>query len=238
MNKGFIKLHRSLLEWEWWDDHNAVRLLTYLLCAVNWQDKKWREITIKAGSMVLSWENLADRTGLSVQQCRTAMSKLERSGEVNRQVTNKYQLVSLVKWDKLQLLDDDTTSNPTGKQQASNKQVTTTKESKEDKEVYSARKYDFKQALIDNGAEPSLAADWMVVRKTGKASNTETALNGFLNQVEKSGLTINQVLKICCERSWKGFNANWDYEKPKQKYGIDKATGYPIINGVIQYPKH
>lgn len=124
------------------------------------------------------------------------------------------------------------------KSQAKAKQDVSRIEEKRKEENNNTRVFSFKDALIEQGADPQLAADWMVVRKTGKASNTKTALNGFMNQVKKSGLTIDQVLEICCERSWKGFNADWDYEKPKQKYGIDKATGYPIIDGVIQYPKH
>ena len=92
---GWIKLHRSLIDWEWWDDINATRLLIYLLCAVNYEDKKWKGEVIKAGSMVLSWETLSGRVGLSTRQCRTAMDKLISSGEVTRKVTNKYQLITL-----------------------------------------------------------------------------------------------------------------------------------------------
>jgi len=136
---SWIKLHRSLLTWEWYDDHNATRLLMHLLLSVNYEDKKWKGQVIKAGSMVLSWETLASNINLSTQQLRTAMSKLESSGEVTRKATNKYQLVTLVKWDELQSKDakdnKQTNRQSTNKQQSNNKQVTTTKESKEDKEL-------------------------------------------------------------------------------------------------------
>ena len=88
---GWIKLHRSLLNWEWYDDKNATRLLVHLLVSVNYEDKKWKGIIITAGSMVLSWETLSKEVGLSSAQCRTAMTKLENSGEVTRYVTNKSQ---------------------------------------------------------------------------------------------------------------------------------------------------
>jgi uncharacterized phage protein (TIGR02220 family) len=124
MNKGWIKLHRSLSDWEWYDDKNCVLLLIHLLVSVNYEDKKWKGILIKAGSMVLSWDTLARESKLSVRKCRTAMSKLISSGEVTRQVTNKYQLVSLVKWEELQ--NDD--RQMTNKRQTNDKQTTTTKE--------------------------------------------------------------------------------------------------------------
>lgn len=132
---GWIKLHRSLKDWEWYGDKNALLLLIHLLVSVNYEDKKWRGVTIKAGSMVLSWETLSTQTGLTIQQCRTAMSKLEASKEVTRQSTNRFQVVSLVKWDKLQSDNKQITNKLIGKQQTNNKQITTTKEYKEYKET-------------------------------------------------------------------------------------------------------
>jgi len=135
---GWIKLHRSLIDWEWYDDHNATRLLVHLLISVNYEDKKWKGQVIKAGSVVLSWDTLAAAIYLSPQQVRTAMAKLESSGEVTRQITNRYQLVTLVKWEDLQSKEviDNRQSNRqiTGKQQADNRQITPTKEEKESKE--------------------------------------------------------------------------------------------------------
>lgn len=132
---GWIKLHRSLLDWEWWDDISACRVLVYLLCAVNYEDKKWKGITIKAGSMVLSWDTLSRECGLTPRQCRTAMEKLENSGEVTRHVTNRFQYVSLVKWEKLQQDDRQMTGNKSARRQADDRQMTATKEYKEIKEV-------------------------------------------------------------------------------------------------------
>ena len=134
MNKGWIKLRRSLVDWEWYDDHNATRLLIHLLITVNYEDKKWKGITIKKGSMVLSWETLSNSIGLTVRQCRTAMSKLISSGEVTKQVTSKYQVVTLIKWEKFQIIDsvDDKEDDRqmTGERQANDRQMTTTKETK------------------------------------------------------------------------------------------------------------
>lgn len=107
---GWIKLHRNLKDWEYYDDHNATRLLIHLLVSVNYEDKKWKETVVKAGTMVSSWQHLAHETGLSLKQIRLAMTKLERAGEAVRQVAGKgagkWQVISLVKWDKLQGFDD------------------------------------------------------------------------------------------------------------------------------------
>ncbi len=141
MTKGWIKLHKSLLDWEWYDDKNATRLLVHLLLSVNYTKKRWKGIEIEAGSMVTSWENLAIGVGMSVRQVRTAMDKLVSSGEVSRKATNKYQTISLIKWEKLQnnqeVIDSQkgnkTSPQMTGDRQANDKQMTTTKEKKNNK---------------------------------------------------------------------------------------------------------
>ena len=128
---GWIKLHRSLKEWEWYEDHNATRLLVHLLVSVNYEDKQWRGQEVKAGTFITSWENLSLETGLSIKQVRTAMTKLEKSQEVTRNATNKWQAITLVKWDKLQCLD---TKEGQAEGQTKGKQRATTKEYKEIKE--------------------------------------------------------------------------------------------------------
>lgn len=138
---GWIKLHRSLLDWEWYDDHNATRLLIHLLVTVNREEKKWRGITVKPGTRVTSFETLAKETGMSVKQIRVAMQKLENSQEVARERAGEGQAVTLVKWDKLQSDEEKRASHRAkggqieGKQRASTKEV---KEVKEGEKVYRA----------------------------------------------------------------------------------------------------
>lgn len=218
---GWIKLHRKLRDWQWYDDHNATRLLIHLLISVNYEDKKWKGILIKSGSLVTSWEHLSKDCGLSLQQTRTSMTKLESSGEVTRNVTNKFQLITLVKWEELQLKDNQITEELTDNQQSNNKQVTTTKEEKEYKEVKEDLKkivFNFRKSLIEYGFREDLVIDWLKVRKDKKASNTKTALNSFLKEIEKRNCDINQILELIVTKSWKGFKWSWyDTEIEKEK---------------------
>ena len=70
-------------------------------------------------------------------------------------------------------------------------------------------KFSFAVALKNLGADEQLIKDWLIVRKTKKASNNETSFTRFENQLAKSNLGINTVLRICIERDWKGFDASW-----------------------------
>lgn len=91
------------------------------------------------------------------------------------------------------------------------------KEKEEIKDTPSA--FSFYHELLKLGAEKQLVSDWLAVRKKKKFTNTETALNGFLKQVDKSGNTLNDVLTKCIEKSWGGFEADWFELKNNEKKG-------------------
>ena len=132
--EGFISIHRSLLEWEWWDDHNTTRLFLYLLLKANFQDKKWQGIDIKRGQMICSYDKIKKETGLSIMKIRTSINKLILTGSLTIQSTNKYTVITVCKYDSYQLLkntvnkqNNTQNNNPvTNKQQTNNKQITTT----------------------------------------------------------------------------------------------------------------
>jgi hypothetical protein len=70
-------------------------------------------------------------------------------------------------------------------------------------------KFDFKKSLLSLSKSEKLVLDWLLVRKSKKAVNTETAFNKFISEVEKSKLSIDEILTICVQRSWSGFNCEW-----------------------------
>jgi len=77
------------------------------------------------------------------------------------------------------------------------------------KDITALPKFSFYHSLITYGGNENLVSDWLKVRKTKKATNTETAFKKFTTQVEKSGYNINEVLEKCIEKSWSGFDAEW-----------------------------
>lgn len=49
--------------------------------------------------------------------------------------------------------------------------------------------------------------DWMKVR--GRNALTETAWGAFLNEASKANISPAEAVRICAERSWRGFRAEW-----------------------------
>jgi hypothetical protein len=78
--------------------------------------------------------------------------------------------------------------------------------------------FSFKKSLIDLGVEDPHLSDWLKVRKEKKASNTQTALTTFLNQVNESNLTADECVKICAGQSWAGFKKEW-LQNQSNNYG-------------------
>jgi len=79
---------------------------------------------------------------------------------------------------------------------------------KESKTIEVTRDFFFKE-LKHYFCDINVLIEWLKIRKLKKAVNTETALKGFLAQVQKSNLPVQDVVKICVENSWKGFKAEW-----------------------------
>jgi hypothetical protein len=72
--------------------------------------------------------------------------------------------------------------------------------------------FNFKKSLIDYGFEKTLVNDWLKVRKTKKATNSETAFNNFIKQIEENGNDKNKILEQLVNKSWSGFNSDWKLE--------------------------
>ena len=82
--EGWVKLHRKMINWEWYQDTNTFKLFCHFLLIANVADKKWKGITIKRGQFVRTLANLAVETGLTIDEVRTAIKHLESTNEITR----------------------------------------------------------------------------------------------------------------------------------------------------------
>ena len=69
--------------------------------------------------------------------------------------------------------------------------------------------FNFRLSLIELGVDEKVADDWMKVRKTKKATNTETAFNLIKSQIQQSGKSPNECITLCVFNSWSGFKAEY-----------------------------
>ena len=94
----WVKLHRSLVDWEWYKDGNTSRLFSHCLLKANWKDERHMGYDIPRGSFVTSLPDLADGLGLSVRQIRTAIEHLKSTGELTVTTTRRFSIVNVLKY--------------------------------------------------------------------------------------------------------------------------------------------
>lgn len=227
MGDGWIKMFRRFLEWEWYDQTSMVRLFLHILLKANYEDKKWHGVVIKRGQFVTSFANLSAETGLSLQVVRSCLDKLQRTGEVNKQSTSQYTIITVCKYADYQQIEDveQKTNNIqiTSEQQASNKRVTN-----EQQQHKNIRKKEYK-----NNITPS---------KEGESVDTDQPVDVDLKSVveffNKSVVESNSVLPKIKGATGKRVG----YIKARiREFGIEavyevisKAAASDFINGKNQ----
>ncbi len=149
---GWIKLHKKLLDWEWYADNNVKILFLHCLLKANYADKQWQGNIIKRGSFATSINHLSIELNLSQQQIKTALMKLTSTKEIIATTTNKYTLLAVVNYDSYQNKGDDDNKQITNEQQTDNKQITTTKEIKniriKEDIIYTAKPQNFEMVNL------------------------------------------------------------------------------------------
>jgi hypothetical protein len=212
MTIGFIKIHRKIIDWEWYSDTNTFRVFLHLLLTANFENKKWQGIEIARGQLITSLEKLAKSTSLSIQQVRTALDKLKSTREITIKSTSTYTLITLTNYsvyqDKVNLTNtvNNTQDNnqATNEQQTDNKRATTTKEIKEYKEIEEDKKI-----IIPNFIDQILFDEFLNQRKKDKNKLEGLALKLTIEDLEKWEKekigSANDALRNAIKGNWKSL---------------------------------
>ena len=102
-------------------------MFLHLLIIANWEEGTYLGQKLKPGDCVIGRKRLAQELGLSEQQVRTALKKLESTGEISLFSTNRYTIATVENWGMYQGDSENanqqaTNKQPTDNQQATNKQ--------------------------------------------------------------------------------------------------------------------
>lgn len=144
--EGWVKLHRKMINWEWYQDANTFKLFCHFLLIANVADKQWKGITIKRGQFVRTLANLASETGLTIDEVRTAIKHLESTNEITRLKSGKNVVFSIVGFERYQEASHDCTNEIPSQSQINPTLIPQSKEyikndKKEKKNIYGAYKH-------------------------------------------------------------------------------------------------
>lgn len=104
---GWIKIHRSILDWEWYKDINTKILFLHLLLKANHKEKKYQGFLIKRGQLLTGRSQLSNELGLTERQIRTSLTKLKTTSEVTIETNTKGSVITIVNYDSYQIVEDE-----------------------------------------------------------------------------------------------------------------------------------
>ena len=221
-NNGWIKLHRSILDWEWWDDRNTRDLFIYCLIAANHDTIHWHGLTVDRGSFVTSLRNLSQKSGLSLRETRTAIQHLISTHELTQQATQEYTIITIYNYERYQDIDDSTDTpsdtpsdtRPTHDRHTTDTRPTHNKNDKNDKNNINIPPYNpplGEKTKTNPGrfVVPTLAEVTAYCHERNNGIDPQA----FIDYYESCGWTVGKKPM----KDWKAAVRTWEYKRKQDR---------------------
>ena len=187
MTQGWICVHRQLLEWEWFSDHNTFRLFVYFMLKANHQEKKWKGILIKRGQHLTSLDAICAGSGLTKSQVRTSIKKLKSTQEIAHESNKQHTVITVINYNLYQSNDTQVSTQVTHKSHTDSTRVTPNNNDNNDK---NENKNSIHQQIADSWNEV-FREDLALVAVVNK--QRISAINGCIKEMKG---TVNDFSKV------------------------------------------
>ena len=196
MSSGWIKLHRKILDCFIWQDkpYDKARAWIDLLLIAMHHDKKMliddEVVVIQRGSFMTSIVKLADRWGWSRNKVVRYLDMLESEHMLNTKRTPKGTLITIVKYDVFQGMENTDSTTVGTADGTQNKNIKNNKNVKNDKkERKEPVVYYPNDELLNNAFKEFLT----MRNKIKKPLATKQALTRMMNKIEKLSCGDNDL---------------------------------------------
>ena len=219
---GFIKLHRKVIEWGWYADSVVKDVFLHILLTATFKDAEYLGYQLRPGQAVIGRKKMADELGYSEQQVRTALKKLESTGEISLFSTNRFTIATVENWEFYQceyeeINQQSTNNQPTINQQITNNQPTDNQQStnnqphlKNVKNVKNAKNVENKKNNIF--IPPTLEDVKNYCKERGKGVDAEK----WMAHYESNGWMVGR----CKMKDWRAAVRTW--ERAKESDGNER----------------
>jgi len=127
VNNGWVKIHRSMLDWEWAHKPIYFTIFVKMVLKARHNDGKYQGIGLKSGQLVAGRDAISNLGGCSVNQARLALKRLESTGEITREKIGNIPVITIVNWEKYQMDNHSSDRSVTEAQPRLNRGTTTNK---------------------------------------------------------------------------------------------------------------
>jgi len=103
--QGYIKIHREITNWEWYDDEKTVKLFLHLLIKCNFKTTGWHGVSLQAGEVIRSIATLSQELHLSERNVRTGIERLKTTGTLTERYHGKIRILILKNYKQYQVSD-------------------------------------------------------------------------------------------------------------------------------------
>jgi hypothetical protein len=184
------------------------------------------EINNNGGELIITKKELAKTLNITERQVGTILNNMSDKCKINvRQMLKRGTSISI---DFIGVTRD--LKNNDVRQMLDKCQTNV----RENKPKTSTKTFDFRTSLIEYGFKNNLVDDWLMVRKTKKATNTETAFKAFISEIESKECNINDMLQTSVTNSWSGFKHKWvdNLKKLSQSTTTEEKIGRTSIETI------
>ena len=95
-NNGFIKIDRSILDWQHFGEPTVVVVFLYLLLKANHKNGWWQGLQCERGATFVGLRAIKEDTKLAINTVRSAISKLVESGEIKRIQVDRHHTKTII----------------------------------------------------------------------------------------------------------------------------------------------
>ena len=213
---GWIKLHRDIENWAWFNDSKMFHFWIILLMMANHKNNNWNGHSIKKGQLLTGRKALSRKANVSESTIERWLNRLEKEQQILQEKTNKFRKITILNWEKYQEFEQQTDNKRTTKEQQkdTNKNEKNVKKER-NREVDQIGEMWNTMAKINKLPKVKLPVGKDRVKKVLpalKEFNSPDDWIAIISQIEKNPFNLGQN-----DRNWKA-NFDWLFHTTKFNY--------------------
>ena len=190
MTEGWIALHRKIYDSKDFNNQLEVAVFLYLVAMASHKPTqvvyRKKKLTLNRGQVSIAYRDLAKKFNLSMQNIKTIIKHLKKSGNLNQTLTKNLSIYTIVKYSKYQDIETEsnqkltnrTTTNTNILYSSKNNDISLSSMTNTPKKITIPTLQDLKTKIIEKPKEKN---EWEIMREKLDAEDYEKWVLHTLN---------------------------------------------------------